>query len=338
MIELIKISEKDKTVWNEFVLNHKDGNFFQTYDYFSLFKNDSKNRAFAYGISDGINLLGVIVGVIESNLFPPINKLTSRAIIRGGPLVKEDNKDILKVLLNEFNNRIKPDCIYTQIRNLFNTADRKEIFRNAGLNYIQHLDILIDISRDEQSIIKDINSNRRGNIHKSINRGTLFLELTDLDAIKKGIDLIHQTYKRAKLPVPASTFFINAYTQLNQKNILKVFGAYSENTLIGVRFELCFKEMIYDWYAGSDLNYKNRYPNDFLPYHILLWGAKNGYKVFDFGGAGKPGIPYGVREHKIKFGGELVEFGRYQSINKPSLMKLGEIGMSLYQRIKMKYE
>jgi lipid II:glycine glycyltransferase (peptidoglycan interpeptide bridge formation enzyme) len=193
---------------------------------------------------------------------------------------------------------------------------------------------LINLNQDEQTIIRNITSNKRGNIHKSINKETEFRELNTIDEIIKGIALIHTTYKRAKLPVPNSAFFINAYNQLYGGKILRVFGAYADTNLIGVRFELCFNNTIYDWYAGSDLNYKNRYPNDFLPYQILLWGHKNGFKSFDFGGAGKPGVSYGVREHKIKFGGELVEYGRFERINKPILMELGQIGLNLYKKFK----
>jgi len=105
---------------------------------------------------------------------------------------------------------------------------------------------------------------------------------------------------------------------------LKAFGAFYDDKPIGARLELCFRDVVYDWYAGSDLRYKNRYPNDYLPYNIMLWGKDNGYRLFDFGGAGKPGVPYGVRDHKIKFGGDMVEFGRFQKVNDRVVYKLAE--------------
>jgi len=72
-------------------------------------------------------------------------------------------------------------------------------------------------------------------------------------------------------------------------------------------------------------------PNDVLPWHIFLWGKQNGFKVFDFGGAGKPNIPYGVRDYKLKFGGKLVNFGRFELIHKPVLYRLGLIGLFLFK-------
>ena len=41
-------------------------------------------------------------------------------------------------------------------------------------------------------------------------------------------------------------------------------------------------------------------------------------------GAGKPDEGYGVREFKSKFGGELLEHGRFLYICKPSLYRLGK--------------
>jgi lipid II:glycine glycyltransferase (peptidoglycan interpeptide bridge formation enzyme) len=44
-------------------------------------------------------------------------------------------------------------------------------------------------------------------------------------------------------------------------------------------------------------------------------------------GAGKPDEPYGVRDFKAEFGGELVERGRFLCIRKPLLYKIGTLGV-----------
>lgn len=50
-------------------------------------------------------------------------------------------------------------------------------------------------------------------------------------------------------------------------------------------------------------------------YAAIEYGLKNHLKIFDFMGAGKPSEDYGVRDFKGKFGGELVEHGRFIKIN-----------------------
>ena len=51
-----------------------------------------------------------------------------------------------------------------------------------------------------------------------------------------------------------------------------------------------------------------------------------GFNQFDFGGAGKPNQHYGVRDYTLKFGGKLVNFGRYEIVHKKHLFKIGKIG------------
>jgi dTDP-D-glucose 4,6-dehydratase len=72
--------------------------------------------------------------------------------------------------------------------------------------------------------------------------------------------------------------------------------------------------------------------NELLKWHILHWGAENGYRVYDFGGAGKPDEPYGVRDFKAKFGGELVNFGRNICIHAPTRLKLSQAGYRLFRQ------
>lgn len=90
---------------------------------------------------------------------------------------------------------------------------------------------------------------------------------------------------------------------------------------------------IYDYYAGSLSSEYDKHPNDIIPWEIFKYYQKGGYLQFDFGGAGKPNIPYGVRDYKLKFGGELVNHGRYLFIHQQIfflLLKLALKFRSIY--------
>ena len=68
----------------------------------------------------------------------------------------------------------------------------------------------------------------------------------------------------------------------------------------------------------------------------LRWACENGFRVFDYGGAGSPNKPYGVRLFKSQMGGELVEYGRYEKVHKPLLMKIAKLGFSILRNISSK--
>jgi len=56
--------------------------------------------------------------------------------------------------------------------------------------------------------------------------------------------------------------------------------------------------------------------------------------VFDFMGAGKSGEGYGVRDFKERFGGKLIEYGRFRKIINPVLFRAGELGLKIRAGLK----
>ena len=66
-----------------------------------------------------------------------------------------------------------------------------------------------------------------------------------------------------------------------------------------------------------------------------LTQAEERFKSFDFGGAGKPDVPYGVRDHKLKFGGQMVEYGRFEKINNKLVYSIASKFIAWKKRLKL---
>jgi len=331
-MKIKSFKEIDTKKWDEFVISHPNANFFQTSHYYSLFRNFSQAQPIAYAVTIENVIEGVIIGVIYQNFSWPLNVFTRRAIIIGGPLIKNNNKVVFDFLMNELCKRLKKSCTFIQIRNLWELQAENFDFGNFGFNFEHHLDILHDLTVNENDIIQKISKSKLSNVRKSLNKGTIAKEIVDENDFQEGVSLIISTYQKIGLPCPSKEFFINAFLTLRPNNFIKCFGAYANDKLIAMRIEICYNKQIYDWYTGNLPNYNNRYPNDLLPYHILLWGKRNGYNVFDFGGAGKPGVYYGVRDHKLKFGGTLVDFGRYEKVNNKIYMTIFKLGYTILKK------
>jgi len=320
--------------WNDYVYNHKDGNIFQTLMYLQLHNQSRKSIPFGFALLQDDKIAGVICGVIYQNFFFPVNIFTKRAVIIGGPLVDDDNEEIIEKLLEKTDKHLSKKAIYIQFRNIRDLSLHNGVFKKSGFIYEDHLDIIHHLENDTETIKKGISKNKRNNVVKAQNRGAEFYEVKDIEEYENGLHLIFETYKRVGLPCPSKYYFINAYKIM--LDILKVFAIKYESKIIGIRLELCYKDMVYDWFAGSDGNYKNCYPNDVLPYNILFWSKENNYKKFDFGGAGKSDIPYGVREHKLKFGGELVSYGRFEKVLNPLYYNILKVLLNLSKRLRKK--
>lgn len=319
--------------WNNFLQENFHANIFQSQEFFLSQLNDSASKPFVFCVYDGKKMLGLVSGIILFNGGFIGKRLTSRAIIIGGPLLALDidNRDAaLDFLLKGIKENLKKQVVYIEFRNIWNMSNYRHVFVNNGFDYEDHLDILIDLEKSEQELWDAMTRDRK----KSITKGQKELEVRLLsESVEYQIDSIYSllgvVYKRVRLPLPHKRFFLNVIKSLNPKGYIKIFGAYKGSALIGVRLVLCYNGLIYDWYAGANDDFLEYRPNDILIWSVLKWGRENGYKKFDFGGAGKPNVPYGVRDYKLKFGGELVCFGRYQYVFKPTIMRFGKLAIKL---------
>jgi len=318
--------------WSDFVHNHPDGNIFQTPEMYEVYKKTKNYEPIIVCIRDNNkNINGILLAVIQKEGSGFIGKLTSRSIIWGGPLIKDNDPLVLDKILKKYNKIVNSKVIFTQFRNIKDLTHFKPIFKKNGYKFEDHLDIINNLELSENELWENLSRDRK----KSIKLALKSLVIKDISNDKKMIlesyKVIKTVYERIKLPIPHISLFYNIYDILNKKKYLKTFAAFHCDKLVGVRMVLCYKNLIYDWYAGSNDSYLKYRPNDILPWMIIKWGKENGFKRFDFGGAGKPNKPYGVREYKIKFGGEVVNYGRFIKIHNFILFLIGILGLKIYK-------
>lgn len=327
-----KVIAKEK--WSAFVHNHPHGNIFQTPEIFDVYKKTKNYEpVFLAVVNNRGEILGALLAVIQKEYSGVLGNFTARSIIHGGPLIKDDDPDVLDFILKEYNEIIKKKAIYSQFRNFWDWGDSKEIFITNGFEYEERLNILIDLTKSEEQLWKEVYSKRRNEVRRATKEGAYFsIEHTE-DSLKKCYGILQEVYSRVKLPIPDYNLFYKLY-RMGSNSKLIIFCACYESEIIGCMLALSYKDTIYDFYAGSMINFYNKYPNDLIPWEVFKWGKENGYKVFDFGGAGKPNVPYGVRDYKKKFGGDFVNYGRYEKVHKPLLMRFGKLGLKLWQKVK----
>lgn len=309
---------------------------FQSIEIFQVWKKTNNYFPFFTIVeNERGEVIASLLAVLQKEHKGFVGKFSSRAIIIGKPIYPEGDLLVLDNLLNAYTRYVSGKAIYSQFRNLNEySLKEKDVFNNNGFYYEAHLDIVHDLNNTIEEQFAAIHKGRRKNIRRAERAEVEFREARDDYEFNIAYDLVRSTYNRVKLPMPDRTLFTESYKQLIAQNILKVFVAVFNNEIIGCRMVLCYDDIIYDWFAGASDKHLDKYPNDFLPWKVMEWGSLNGFKYFDFGGAGKPNIAYGVREHKLKFGGDLVEFGRFEKVHNKLLMKVGEIGLRMYKFVK----
>lgn len=250
-----------------------------------------------------------------------------RGIIYGGPLILNNNDDNLLYLIRGLVSYYKKKLIYLEVRNLFNYTLFRETYLENGFSYTPWLNFHCSTS-DELLMKKRIHNSRLRQIKKAQKHGVSWEVANTSDEIKTFYQILKNLYSnKIKKPLPPEDFFLEAF----KKEIFKYLLVYYGNKIIGgIMCAVLNSKSIYEIYiCGLNEKYHDQYPSVMATWAAMEYANQNKILYFDFMGAGRPNESYGVREFKDKFGGELIEYGRYIRINNRTLYKIGQVGLKM---------
>ena len=185
------VNEIDKNKWSDFVYNHPHGNIFQTPEKFDVYKKTKNYEpVFLAVVNKAGEIAGTLLAVIQKEYSGVLGNFTARSIIHGGPLIKDDDPDVLNFVLKEYNKIIKKKAIYSQVRNFWDWGDSKEIFGENGFEYEDHLNILIDLTKSEDQLWKEVYSKRRNEVRRATKEGAYFSIENTEDSLKKCYEIL----------------------------------------------------------------------------------------------------------------------------------------------------
>ena len=336
MIKVLTYHQIDQQQWRDLIETSAVSTWFQTDEAYRFYLSVGGMKAFAYGVTEQGRLTGVVVGYITHERNPIKQYFTRRAIIYGGPLLAEDiSATALAALLNAVAQcpsfRLSPfasrltNPIYIESRNFHDYSKWTSIFEINGFAYQQHLNYHVNTSTVEIAQC-NIGKHRWKYIRLSMRDGAKIVENPSVEQVRAFYTILKDLYEtKVKTPLWSWDFFERLYYVEHAKYILVEL----DGKIVGGTACVCLPgKAVYEWYACGLDNCRN----DIRPLSVAIWGemqyaAENGYPLFDFMGAGKPDEPYGVRDFKAEFGGELVEHGRFLCIRKPLLYWIGKMGV-----------
>ena len=228
--------------------------------------------------------------------------------------------------------KLHKKAIFIETRNFNDYSRWRSVFEQSGFDYEPHYDVQVDTTSIEL-VNSKLDRNRRRNIKKALENGVVIDENPTADDLRQLYSMLEELYTtKVKTPLfpyeffeklrklPSSLFFVakNAEGQL----------------LGGLVCVALDHRAVYAWLAcGDDFNFKSLSPSVMVNYAGVSYAAREGMPRFDFMGAGKPDDGgYGVRDFKLKFGGELVEYGRYVHVCNRLLFGIGKLGVRILKK------
>ena len=323
--------------WDAFVDEQPNGHFFQSASAYQFFLSVKNYEPIAIcSLDDKENINGVLLCVIQKEHKGIAGKFSSRSICWGGPLVKNNDAEIVEALLKEYEKQIAGKAIYTQMRNMYDCAFMADAFEQFDYEYLDHLNYHV-LTNNREATMKNMSESKVRQIKKSLKAGASIVEAKSITEVENFYAILKSLYKeRVKKPLPDKSFFTIFFEQCCKQGKGKyLLIKFEEKIIGGIVCVITPGKAIYEWYiAGDDIQYKHLYPSILATYAAVDYGLQHGLHHFDFMGAGKPEQDYGVREFKSKFGGELKHFGRFEKVHNKSLMAIGKLGLKLIKYVK----
>lgn len=271
------------TPWDEFVLAHPQGHLLQTSAWGTL-----KSQ---FGWRDGGTALLDEVGAIRAGallLFRRAGGLTI-AYAPKGPLTNWHDHTLTAELFLQLQIacrregaallKIEPD--------LPDTPDNRALLRGYGLRpSIQTVQprstIMLDISGDDDTIMKRMKSKWRYNVRLANRKDVTIREATvgDLPAIN---ELMQVTGERDGFAVHSAAYYRTAYDLFVPKHGVYLLAEYAGQPLAAIVVCAVGQTAYYLWGASSDRQ-RNRMPNHALQWAGIQWAKSRGATRYDFWG------------------------------------------------------
>ena len=325
----------DTETWRKFVHEHPNGNIFHTPEMFQVFSYTKGYQPELWAIIDNNSQIRALLLPVRITLMGGVLQwFTSRAVAYGSVLCEPgpEGEAALTELLSAYNQQVKRNVLFTELRNLSDLNGLQPVLVEAGFVHEEHLNFLIDLSQTQETLWHRINKSSRQSVRTSRNKGTIVEEVTERHKVAIAHQLLQQVYSRVKVPLASLNLFETAFDILGPRQKFKIFMARVDEQFIGACLLLVYKGKIIYWYAGSDRAFSAYTPAELLLWHVWQWGQAHGCHLFDFGGAGKPNEDYGPRRFKAKFGGTLVNYGRNVYVHAPMRLKFTRVGYQLFRK------
>jgi len=323
----------DTKAWEDLAHHSPVATWFQTHEAYTFFGSLSFLEAFAFAVEAEGQLKGVVVGYVQKDGGKLMRYFSRRAIVYGGPLLADDISDeALTLLLQRVKKHVKNKAIYVETRNFNDYSRWRTVFEDCGFQYQPHYDIHVNTSSLDV-VNENLGKSRKRDIRVSLRDGASTVAHPTLDQVQEYYGVLKHLYEtKVKTPLFSLEFFERLFALDSSAFLLVEF----EGRIVGGTVCVGLSGVaLYEMYAcGVDGVHKTIFPSEVVTFAGLQYAAESGYPKFDMMGAGEPGDGgYGVRDFKLKFGGELLDLGRYVFVCKPLLFNLGKLGVKIMRKL-----
>ena len=319
-------------LWDAYVDSHPRGSVFHLSDTIRSFDDAKNHSAFACAAINSADEIVALVSAVKIATLKLGGKMTSRSVCFAEPICddSEEGRHGLRVLIDKLDRSLGRESLFTEVRPIHDPGVEQHILTSAGYEFESYLNYVVDTTFDADVLWKRLSKSSRNKIRRSCRRGVEIRR----DESDQGVEVMHElvceSYRRSRMPTPPLCLFRAAKEHLGDRIQIRIASHDGRDVAAGIG--LVYRDRFYAWYGGG-LRLSSIVPFDCLTWDEIEWSASHGLAHYDFGGAGWPDEPYGPRDFKAKFKGDLVSYGRYRKAYYPARLRVAEAAFNTLRRL-----
>lgn len=306
-MDLRPISAKQKTQYDKLVTHviqsWEWGEFRQSLGIpvlrYGIYSKGKLSKAFQLTLHK-IPFTSKYVGYLPKGPFP--DKELSEALKKIG---KDNNCAFIK---------LEPDIETT------NTHSIPNIFKKSPKALFTKFNFVLDITKSEEELLKNMHSKTRYNIRVAQKHGVKVLEGLDDKSFETYLKLYFETTKRQGYHGHNKFYHKKVWETLKENKMARILIATLNNQPLTAWMLLNFKDTLYYPYGGSSKIHPEVMANNLVAWEAIKFGKKLKLKKFDMWGALGPNADtkdpwFGFHRFKMGYGGKLTEYiGTYDLV------------------------
>jgi hypothetical protein len=323
--------------WRRAVAEHPAGNIFHTPEMFEVYSRTKGCRPELWAaVNEQGHVLAMLTPVQVTLVDRPLVRgFTTRAVAYGSIMCRpspEDEEALCQLLRAYEASAVKNWVLFTELRHTSDMSGLAGALADSGFVPEEHLNFQLDLNRPVDNLWSGMTKSGRQAVQRSRNKGVVTEDVKDRSLIPIFYQLVHRTFLRARVPLADISLFEAIFDVLVPRGMAKMVMAQVNGQYAAASVTALYKGVMFGWYMGFDESLRTARPNDSVMWHMIEWGAENGFQCLDFGGAGKPGESYGPRDFKAKFGPQLVSFGRHTRVHHPRSLAVSRFVYAMYRK------
>ena len=268
-----------------------------------------------------------------------LSQLFHNLTVYYGPiLAKTTNSNAVDMLLSDLDSEArKQDAVRVDIRTPFPPSTLNDVFEQNG--YIRYdpggeYSVIIDLTKDEDTLWKEMKRSARENIKKTIQKNVKIKEVDNEQELRSFHQIYLSTAERRDFTPYSFSFFNALRLKCQPKGIAKFFLAWHGEKPIAGILNIVYNGQSVPFIAASLKDYWKPSPNHLLFWHSICWSKVEAkaqtFKLYHLPKSKCPknGIDYYT--FKTCFGGDLIrECSFYYKVISPFKLQLLEKGSRL---------